>query len=541
MPRTSRRLLASALCLVGMFAVSAHAAPAPASGTPAARNSATVRPSSATTKLSYLAGGSAYVDVGTADGLLPGDTLTVLRNGGAIAGLRVAFASTKRAACDTVWTRGAIAIGDDVRYAPHPAPAPPAPVVVDSTKHAAARKPAGQRARLRGRIGGHWLSVSTANGMFKEPGVDLRLDGYDQASGHVDLSLDLRSRRSSRSFSGLPVEVDELARVYRASMTVRSRNSHHQLTVGRQISPTLASISLFDGVLMQTGNDRHSFGAFSGTQPDPVRYSFSGDILESGLFAEWHQAPAAVRRWQVTLGGVTSQQAGQTNRDFLFTQANWVSRAVMTSFAQEIDYNRGWKRALGEPMLSPTSTFAMTRILATPWLAFTSGYDNRRSVRLYRDRLTPETQFDDAYRQGTWVGSDLELLQRIRLSGELRGTAAADHSHAWSTNAEINRLSRMHVALRGRMSRYQGQTVLSRLASGSVGLDPIPLSHLELSGGVRRTLVQPSTHEDSERWQSIDLDLSLGRRWYLNGGLERDYGGVAGETRQAQGGVSWRF
>lgn len=539
MHRTSRRSLALALCLAGLFAVAAHAAPAPAPAK--AAGGASSRPATATTKLSYLAGGSAYVDVGTADGLLPGDTLTILRDGGAIGVLKVAFASTKRAACDTVWTRAVLAIGDDVRYTPHPAPAPAVLTAADTTKHAVARRPAGSRARLRGRIGGHWLSVSTANGMFKEPGVDLRLDGYDQANGHVDLALDLRSRRSSRSFSGLPVEVDELARIYRASMTLRSRDSHHQLTVGRQISPTLASISLFDGVLMQTGNDRHSFGAFSGTQPDPVRYSFSPDILESGLFVEWHQAPAAVRRWQVSLGGVTSQQAGQANRDFLFTQANWVSRAVMTSFAQEVDYNRGWKRALGEPVLSPTSTFAMTRFAATRWLAFTSGYDNRRSVRLYRDRLTPETQFDDAYRQGTWVGSDLEILQRVRWSGELRGTAAADHSHAWSTNAEVNRLTHMHVALRGRMSRYQGSTVLSRLASGSIGLDPIPLSHLELSGGVRRTLVQPSTHEDSERWQSVDFDLSLGRRWYVNGGLERDYGGVAGETRQAQGGVSWRF
>jgi hypothetical protein len=38
----------------------------------------------------------------------------------------------------------------------------------------------------------------------------------------------------------------------------------------------------------------------------------------------------------------------------------------------------------------------------------------------------------------------------------------------------------------------------------------------------------------------VDLDLSLGARWYVNGGFELQQG-LAGSTRQLQAGISVRL
>jgi len=139
------------------------------------------------------------------------------------------------------------------------------------------------------------------------------------------------------------------------------------------------------------------------------------------------------------------------------------------------------------------------------------------------------------------VGGDVQLLRRLRVAGETRGNAGADRSRSWTFSGDAYGLSPRQVSLRARVSQFDGSTVRSRLSSGSLGFAPFGQAHVEISGGVRRTLVQPAVTEDVDRWQSADVDLPLGRRWYVNGGWERDYGGLGGETRQLQAGLDWRF
>ena len=500
-----------------------------------------------TSKVSYLSGATVYSDVGSLDGVQVGDSMQVMRGTVAIGMLKVAYVSTRRAACDTLWTRSRIAIGDDLRFTSHALP--PAPAgrsdslsagTIQRTLIVGQPGAKARQSRIRGRIGARWLSVSSSGSQFKQPSLDLRFDGLGAGGGHVDLFVDVRNRRTIRTTGG-DSRTDQLSRLYRASLVVRTIDSHRSITLGRQISSSLASVSLFDGALMKLGNDRYSIGVFSGAQPDPVDDGLSADIIETGGFFEFRNAPAAQRRYQLTIGGIASQHYGQPNRDFIFAQGSWSARSFNTSFAQEVDYNRGWKRAQGEAAFSPTSTFWIMRIMPISWMGITTGLDNRRSVRLYRDRTTPQDQFDDAYRQGAWVGGDAAILKRLRISGEARGTGDADHSLSWSGGAELYRITSHNIAVRGRYSQFAGSSVTSRLYSCGLGFDPTVRSHVEVAGGVRGTRSDPAPGWDSQTWQSVDVNFTMGARWYLNGGFERDHGGSGGAAQQMQAGVSWRF
>ena len=527
----------------------------PVAVTPVASTSrpapATSAASLRTTRVTYLAGASAYVDAGQMDGLTAGDTVEVVREGRAIAQLRVTFVSSKRASCDTLWTRAAIVLGDAARYrsdfrrqAATEDSLRVAHVRGDSIRVAAVLTPPKGRAarrssRLRGRLGGRWLSVESAGSRYQQPALDLRADARDGMGGHVDASIDVRARRTVRSGDAGTV-VDQFSRVYRASTTIRDKNDRRRFTIGRQSSPTLASISLFDGALLEVGDQRHTYGAFAGTQPEPLRFGWSGDLVEGGAFAEWHQKPLAAQRWSVSFGGVTSRRGTEVNRDFAFAQGWWFAKGASASVAQELDLNTGWKRAMGEPMLAWTSTFATVRVPVTPQLALQSGYDNRRSVRLWRDRETPETDFDDRYRQGAWGGTTLELKQHVRSSAEYRTGSGGDHSDTWSVSGEVYRLSRWQCSVRTRVSAFTSPGTESQLTSYGAGFDPLGQSHFEFNAGTRKTRDRTTGFEETERWQGIDLDLAVGGRWYVSGGWEQQKG-QTGTTRQLQAGVSVRL
>ena len=514
---------------------------------------AAARAHAATARVTYLAGRSAYVDAGQAEGLAVGDTLRVTRGGREVARLRVSFLSTHRAACDTLWTRAPLATGDEVAFRPGPvtaaAPAADTEAVAvaraDSIRKAAVLPPPRARAvvrntRTRGRLGARWLSVETDGaGRFQQPALELRLDDRDRLGGHVDASLDIRGRRTLRE-GPAGTELEQLSRVYRASTTLRSEDGRARLTLGRQSSPTLASISLFDGALAEWSGERRGAGVFGGTQPDPLRYRWSGDIVEGGAFVEWHAPPRASARWTTSLGGVSSRAGSNVNRDFAFAQGWWFSRAASASFAQELDVNSGWKRQAGEPLLSWTSTFATVRVPAGEHLALQTGFDNRRNVRLWRDRDTPETEFDDRYRQGAWAGATFDVASHARGGTEVRAGSGGDRSRTWTVNGELYRATRWNGLLRGRWSRFTSPASESGLWSLAAGFDPLPQSHVECSGGWRSTRDTATGFEDVERWLGVDVDLALGGRWYANGGFERQSGATGG-SRLFQAGLSVRL
>lgn len=504
----------------------------------------------ATARITYLAGRSVYLDAGRAEGLGAGDTARVLRDGRVIAELRVTFVSTHRVACDTAWTREPLAVGDVARFTPRaPDPAagvPPAsPARDDSIRTAAvldapAARAERRDARMRGRLGLRWLEVRTDGaGSIQQPAIEARWDGRDRWNGHLDATLDVRGRRTVQS-NATSRSAEQYSRVHRASATFRDRAGTRRLSLGRQTSPTLASVSLFDGALAEWGGARHSVGVFGGTQPEPARLGWSRDLVEGGAYLEWHQAPLASERWSLSVGGVSSRSSGEPNRDFAFGQGWWSSTLGHASIAQEVDLNPAWKRSRGEPAVSWTSTFATVRASVGSRAALQAGYDNRRNVRLWRDHETPETDFDDRYRQGAWLGATVEPDPRLRGGVEYRRGSAASTSDTWSVHGELRRSGRWRESLRARWSSWSSGELESELWSFALGVDPLVGSHLELSTGMRGTTDRLAELDETERWHGLDLDLALGGRWYVSSSFEAQHG-ISGTTRQLQGGLSVRL
>ncbi|HXI02284.1 MAG TPA: hypothetical protein VNI57_03825, partial [Candidatus Saccharimonadales bacterium] len=358
-----------------------------------------------------------------------------------------------------------------------------------------------------------------------------------------DLAVDVRARQTYRTMAGQQLGSENTTSVYRLATAYQAQGSPWRLSAGRQLSPSLASVSIFDGVQGEYRTSRWSLGAFSGTQPDPVTLGYSSAVREHGGYAEWRNAPEARRRWTLTTGVIGSYEEGTINREFSYLQGSYYGPRLGLWVAQEVDVNRGWKTQYESQTVSPTSTFVSVRYKVIDALSLNAGYDNRRNVRLYRDRVTPETQFDDQYRNGVWGGFDLRMAGHIRAGAELKTRDGGDLGAADSATVTlgVDRLTRAGIFVDTRSTRYTSDQVEGWLHSVGFGLSLGSRWHAEITGGIRdeTSRVDPLL-DDKVTWYGLETDLSLGRGWFLSTSAETSTGKTE-QLDQVYTSVSWRF
>jgi hypothetical protein len=492
--------------------------------------------------ITYLSGQNVYIDAGTAAGLREGTPLEVVRAGAVVANLVIAFVSSTRASCSVERTTVVLAVGDSARFTP---PATPAEQVVSLVASTTSSPATARKSRsLHGRLGVRYLAITSAGSSsdLLQPAVDARIEGPVGGSP-LGLTLDLRSHRTRLTGAAASKSSTGETRIYQAAMQLQPDGSPARLVAGRQFAAAISPIGLFDGIAADLNFPAWSAGAFGGTQPDPVRFGYSTLVREYGAWVQAHNAPGTPGAWSFTTAAVGSYQNGQINREFVYAQGLLVLSRLSVFASQELDLNRGWKTDAGEPATSPTSTFATVRVSPIDALAIHAGFDNRRSVRLYRDRITPEVEFDDSFRQGVWGGMNVTIGQHLQLVGDLRSSTGGLAGRASSSSASVGlvRLTRLQLGLRARATTYAGETLRGSLQSASVEIHPLGAVRVELTGGVRRDANALAGADPVPlRWFGGDADLSLGRSFYLMLSTQYEARGTE-RGRHSYSALSWRF
>ena len=502
--------------------------------------------------VTYLAGDLVYVDAGRDQGLAEGMRLPVERGGLRIALLAVEHLASRRASCSVAEATEPPQIGDAVRIpllkmedsidpGSGGAGSPPALASV------ASRGMGGLGAwDIRGRLGARFLTVNDQDGAgagFSQPALDMRLVGKQLDGGPVSVQVDARARRTYRTRTNGDTDQQGRTRVYRLSASYRMPGPPLLLSLGRQVSPDLASVSLFDGILAEYTPGRWGLGAFAGTQPEASSWGFSPDIVETGAFARYRNASRAAVRWTVTTGTVLSRENGVLDREYLFLRAQMMSPRFFGHLAQEVDVNRAWKQDAGEPLFTATSTYASLRFRVAGALELDGGYDNRRNVRLYRDQDTPETEFDDSYRRGVQLGLTVRPGDRLRLSlgGRTYGGGMSGDTESATLTARVLRLTPLAVDVTSRHTLYTGPLAEGWLHVLSTGAPLGRTRRAEVHVGRRsETRFAGGETSASTMWFGADLDLGLAARWYLLLSVESTRGDLEGND-QVYTSLTYRF
>ncbi len=177
------------------------------------------------------------------------------------------------------------------------------------------------------------------------------------------------------------------------------------------------------------------------------------------------------------------------------------------------------------------------------WLSLDAGFDNRRSVRLYQDRETPETEFDFRYRQGLRGGATLRLRDRYTLgiSAQTNRGGSGGSSDSYTITSRAARLSPLSIDLTSRHTRFTSPLTEGWLHSASAAAPLGPRRRVELEGGRRQeTRSFGQTTSVATTWYGANADVGLWSGWYLLLSVTSTRGDVE-KNDQIYSSLSYRF
>ena len=486
--------------------------------------------------------GMVYIGAGRIQGLKEGLLVQVPRLG-AKGQLHVAFLSSRSAALRVDSLSVLPAVGDTVAFAP---------TYDQAAKQVMAGGGTNSRSRsrgqhLRGRVGLRYLGTYDQGSRVqtRQPGLELLLDGPLGPGVPVGLAVDIRSRRSITYRPDQPAASTQVMGVYQSAVRLQSPSGPLRVVLGRQYAPTLAGVGLFDGLLIDVQKSTWATGVMAGLAPEPGSMAVSSEIRQFGAYFQGRTPVGKPVRIALTGGAMGSYDKAELNREFAFFQGTISSRYGSAIVLQEIDFNRGWKIAAGEPRVSLTSAYASANLNPTQWFSLSGGLDSRRNVRLYRDLLTPEDVFDDRLRVGYWGGANLTIARKLRVGGDLRvrtvsGTDSLKTT-AYSGYATVDRLTPLGLGVRLRGTWYDtpGRGPGS-LMVGSVRLAPTSVGALEFSLGSRQ---EPHFRADDRFWTGVDAEVFLLRSWFGLVNFTKEWGRdhLTPTTELLYAGLSYRF
>jgi hypothetical protein len=465
-------------------------------------------------KVTYVSGSTVYVDAGTEQGLAEGSVVEILRDGAVVATLKVTTVSSKRASGTIEPANAEVRVGDGARFTATAAVA--AAAAPATTPESKKRGDTG----VHGRVGVRWLYVKDNSGLgqdFSQPALDLRMTGRQVGGAAFDFDVDLRPRRTYRTRADGTSDDTSSNRIYQANAAWRPGD--FRIAAGRQLNPSLGPVAMFDGLLGEYRKPRWGVGVFAGSEPDPEDFAYDSGTKDWGLFADWTSAPGAATRYWLNVGALTSTTEGEINRDVLYASGRLVRGGFHGYLLQQLDYNRGWRKDAEGETITRSGSFLALRWQAAKTVSLNAGWDSRRNVRVYRDFVTPATDFDDTYRQGYWGGVEWRPrgVWLAALDGRSASGGSAGSADAWTLRLGTTNRTKLGLDATLRATTYSGPWVDGDLYAADVSLQAGSRVRLGARAGMRDesgSFITPGAETVS--WIGADVDVIAGRRGYVS-------------------------
>ncbi len=508
-------------------------------------------------RVKYVAEGVVYLDAGNNAGLAEGMKLVIKRsavintdsgNGEAKANLIVAEISVASVAesssvCEVTKKNREIAQGDVAYLAQEQIEALVQKRALSSTRQypmvvsfsegdpldeemraEVPKPPSPEVGRVRGRVGMDYNASSSrasdgTSSTSSQVGVVIRTDMTRIGGTYWNLSGYWRGRLASSSASEQDSIQDLINRTYHLSMVYANPNSKWVAGFGRLNIPWANSLDTIDGGYFGLRFGKHTTaGMFAGSTPDPTSWNYDPDRKMAGSFVSFEGGSFDRFRYTSTFGLGVSALRWHVDRPFVFSEQSVFYKQIFSVYESiqaddphnpQVDAGAGVSRS-----------FVTVRFQPKHFIAFDVNHNYFRDVPTYDPRLIATGLVDKLLFQGLSVGTRVELPDHITLYANVgRSSKSGDASTSLNTmvGLTLGRVWRTGIRADVRYSEFSS-------AFGSGNYRAVSLSRnfgdglrFEVQGG-RQVFVSPYTIDNGSMFLNTLMDVSLGARYFVEGG-----------------------
>ncbi len=516
-----------------------------------------------TFRVKYAIDGAAYLDGGSNSNLVAGMKLVVKRPApepiqpGApmgpelvVAQLEVNSVAESSAVCDIVSSTDQLHAGDKAYLSKEDADALVAKNTVSPTRkypqvitftqgdpleeearEAVPRPPLPEVNRARGRIGVEYGSVRASGGsVTNQVGLIVRADVTRIGGSYWNLGGYWRGRFDLRSGTTQPTMEDLMNRTYHLGMTYANPNSRWTAGFGRLILPWASSLDTIDGGYIGARVAAHTtVGAFAGTTPDPAAWNYNPDRRIAGTFVNFEGGSYDAFRFTSTTGVAVSSIGWNAERRFVFTENGifWKNYFSLYHSMQADKPPAGLSQSgTSQPLIS--RSYLTLRFQPHRRVSFDINHNYYRDLPTFDTRLIDTGLLDTLLFQGLSAGVRVELPQHVSVYSTLgRSSRTGDQRNSINQmyGLTFGRIWRTGFRADIRQSTFDSSFGRGTYRAVSLSRNFGDAFHWELQGGTQ-TFLSPLTNNSRSRFAMTNMDVNLGRHYFLQGAFTVEQGEV---------------
>jgi hypothetical protein len=501
-----------------------------------------------TATISYVTEDGFYIDAGLSSGIATGDTIRVFRFGQELGAGVALFVAESSTSCELIsGNLATIQVGDTVQFNIPDAVLDPVDVspvytptpAVPTTPARSSRGTTIPRNDLDGRIGVQLrMQTDSESGHdVMEPGVSARLRIRNLFDTAVTFQLRARSRRTIRDREvGADLHDEWNNRVYEAALVFDDDASPLGYRAGRIYASHISGIGGFDGAYADYEIvDNWTVGAFGGLKPDPSTSRVNPDDVKTGLFINHEQGDWNSRRLSATLAFAGSYYKGEIDEEFVYQQLRYsFGRKLSLYESAEVAINRGWRKDASGSSAELDNILLNARYSPFDELNIDVGFDNRRILRTWDTRDSPDSLFNDKARQGWRLGASARLTRDIRLSAQTNlRTQEGGGDETITGHARLNHRNLFDSGVSGdiRVAYYNSPYSTGYQPSLGFAFHPWRNTRFSLEGGTRSYEYDRDTQALTDIWLQPSVSVNVGRHWYGQTYYEMTRGDVQNTDR----------
>jgi hypothetical protein len=481
-----------------------------------------------------------YIDGGSGDGVVVGDTLEVLKSDSTVAEILVVFVSENSSSCKKISGLESGLSRLSVRQKhekPEVTDVPaedqerlqPEPEIETAVQQGS--KPREKSSFIKGRAAVQFYSYNDkgpADLDILQPTFRANLEIQNLGNENLTLKIRTRTRYTdrTRSYNSNVSDSEWRNRIYETSLNYDNGGRGMGFRLGRIIAGSFSGVGYIDGLMgFNRFSENLEAGIFAGTQPQWQYADFQASLQKYG--ANFKKGNRRNIRYESTVAFAAEYHSSTVSREFIHLR-NRISRNGKWNIYQslDLDINRDWRKERTGKSMSLSNLFISGSVNPYSWLRATVSYDNRKRYWTYEIQSLDESLFDDRYRRGGKTGLAFNLPYNYMISTNLgfRRIEGEDESrYSWSAALRKTDITALRLSYGIRYTGFSDTYSDGRRFSANLGRY-FRSFNINLEYGFYKYDYNTYISQRSSDWIRLETFIRLSRNFYLSATGQRGFG-----------------